>query len=102
MDQPGQADAGHHPRPAPTVTVGKGSTCSQRSCNTGNGSLHRCACRWIKVTTTNFNGGVTCTFREDGGTVAGWGNMSMGGNATKESDNFYGQPGHRITATVTG
>ncbi|TPG17093.1 Ig-like domain-containing protein [Pedococcus bigeumensis] len=95
-------DAVTIPNPPPTVTVGKGSTCSQRSCNTGNGSCSSSACRWIKVTTNNFNGGVTCTFREDGGTVSGWSNMSMGGNATKESDNFYGQPGHRITAICDG
>jgi hypothetical protein len=90
------------PDPPPTVTVGKGSTCSQRSCNTGNGSCNGSACRWITVTTRNFGGGVTCTFREDGGTVSGWRNLSMGGNDTKESDNFYGIPGHRITAICDG
>jgi hypothetical protein len=87
---------------APKVTVLKGQTCGQRSCNTGNGSCNGSACRWISVRTTNFGGGVTCTFRENGGTVSGWRNLSMGGNNTAESDNFYGIPGGRISATCDG
>jgi hypothetical protein len=54
------------------------------------------------VRTANFGGGVTCTFRENGGTVSGWRNLSMGGNNTAESDNFYGIPGGRISATCDG
>ena len=85
----------------PKVTVLKGSSCSQRSCNTGNGSCTTSGCAWIKVRTENFNGGVTCTFRENGSTVNGWRNLSMGGNDTKESDNFYGGTG-RVTAICDG
>jgi hypothetical protein len=83
------------------VTVLKGNSCTQRSCNTGNGSCTTSGCAWIKVRTADFNGSVTCTFRENGSTVSGWRNMSMGGNATKESDNFYGGTG-RVTATCDG
>ena len=55
-----------------TVTVLKGSTCGERSCNTGNGSCTSAGCRWIAVRTSGFNGDVTCTFRQNGGAVAGW------------------------------
>ena len=86
----------------PTVTVVKGSTCGERSCATGNGSCSSPSCRWIAVRTANFNGGVNCTFRADGNTVSGWRDMSMGGNAYKESDNFYGIPGSTVTAICDG
>ncbi|PKW25599.1 Ig-like domain-containing protein [Phycicoccus duodecadis] len=84
-----------------SVTVLKGSTCTQRSCNTGNGSCTSAGCRWIAVRTSGFSGGVTCTFRVDGGTVSGWRDLSMGGNATQESDNFYGGTG-TVTAICDG
>ncbi|MBM6402444.1 fibronectin type III domain-containing protein [Phycicoccus sp. MQZ13P-5] len=84
-----------------TVTVLKGSTCGQRSCNTGNGSCTSSGCRWIAVRTSGFSGGVSCSFQLDGRGVSGWSGMSMGGNATKESDNFYGGTG-RVTATCDG
>jgi hypothetical protein len=87
--------------PSPTVDVVKGSTCSERSCNTGNGSCTSAGCRWIAVRTSGFNGSVTCTFRENGSTVSGWRNLGMGGNTYKESDNFYGGTG-RVTATCDG
>ena len=87
---------------APKVTVYKGHTCSERSCNTGNGSCNSPACRWIAVTTANFKNGVTCTFRANGQTVGGWYDMSMGGNTSKESDNFYGFPGDTVTAICDG
>lgn len=86
----------------PKVTVVKGSTCGERSCATGNGSCSSPSCRWIAVRTSNFGGGVTCTFRANGNTVNGWRNMSMGGNAYKESDNFYGIPGSTVTAICDG
>ncbi len=86
----------------PTVTVLKGSTCGERSCATGNGSCSSPSCRWIAVRTANFSGGVTCTFRANGRTVSGWRNLSMGGNAYKESDNFYGIPGGTVSATCGG
>jgi hypothetical protein len=87
--------------PKPTVEVKKGSTCDERSCATGNGSCTSAGCRWIAVQTSGFNGSVTCTFRENGSTVSGWRNLSMGGNAYKESDNFYGGTG-RVTAQCDG
>ena len=86
----------------PKVTVVKGSTCGERSCSTGNGSCSSPSCRWIAVRTANFSGGVTCTFRANGQTVGGWRNLSMGGNAYKESDNFYGIPGSTVSATCGG
>ncbi|MGG5261055.1 hypothetical protein ACQZ2A_20395, partial [Phycicoccus avicenniae] len=84
-----------------TVTVLKGSTCSERSCATGNGSCTTAGCRWIAVRTSGFGGGVNCSFQLDGRAVSGWSGMSMGGNATKESDNFYGGTG-TVTATCGG
>ncbi len=39
-----------------TVDVLKGSTCSERSCNTGNGSCTSAGCRWIAVRTSGFGG----------------------------------------------
>ena len=88
--------------PQPKVTVGKGSTCGERSCNTGNGSCSSASCRWIKVTTSNFNGGVTCHFTKNGNNVSGWTNLGMGGNTTAESNNFLGEPGAVVRATCDG
>ena len=85
-----------------TVTVLKGSTCGERSCNTGNGSCSSSACRWIAVRTSGFGGNVTCTFRANGQTVSGWRDLTMPGDATRESDNFYGVPGGTVRATCDG
>ncbi|MDU0313668.1 fibronectin type III domain-containing protein [Phycicoccus sp. M110.8] len=88
----------------PSVTVLKGQTCSQRSCNTGNGSCTSSACRWIAVRTANYPGGtrVTCSFTADGQSVSGWYDLTLGPNNYKESNNFYGYSGHTVTASCTG
>ncbi|QKE84546.1 Ig-like domain-containing protein [Arthrobacter sp. NEB 688] len=84
-----------------TVDVLKGSTCGERSCATGNGSCTSAGCRWIAVRTSGLGGSVTCSFSVDGRSVSGWRNLTMGGNATKESDNFYGGTG-TVTASCGG
>jgi hypothetical protein len=86
----------------PKVTVLKGNSCAQRSCNTGNGSCTSSNCYWIAVRTANFNGGVTCSFRANGQAVNGWRNLSMGGTDRAESDNFFGMTGQTVTATCDG
>jgi hypothetical protein len=88
----------------PSVTVLKGNSCSQRSCNTGNGSCRTSNCYWIAVRTADYPGGkqVTCSFTADGQSVRGWYDLTLGPNNYKESDNFYGFTGHTVTASCTG
>ena len=86
----------------PKVTLSKGSTCGERSCNTGNGGCTSPACRWIVVKSEYLGSPATCTFRANGGTVRGWRDMSIGANQTKESDNFYGFPGDTISVSCDG
>ena len=88
----------------PSVTVMKGNSCSQRSCNTGNGSCSTSNCYWIAVRTADYPSGkqVTCSFTADGQSVRGWYDLTLGPNNYKESDNFYGFTGHTVTASCTG
>ncbi|MFF5230419.1 Ig-like domain-containing protein [Dactylosporangium sp. NPDC000521] len=90
--------------PAPaTVTVSKGAACGGgggAACR-GAGTCSNPSCGYIRVTTANFPGNVTCTFNSQhgpGGFVSG----TWTSNQTKDSSNWYGYPGEWVSATCGG
>jgi large repetitive protein len=95
------------PPPPPTVTVSKGAAC-------GGGGGSRCnsndpdavcvssSCAYIRVTTANFPGPVTCTFDSERGNVGWLQNRAWGANESKDSPNWYGYTGTWVRVTCNG
>ena len=99
--------AGQRPRvnipTDPKVTLSKGSTCGERSCNTGNGGCTSPACRW-SVVKSEYLGWPRppAPSEPTEAPCSGWRDMSIGANQTKESDNFSGFPGDTISVSCDG
>ncbi|MEV4512581.1 Ig-like domain-containing protein [Dactylosporangium sp. NPDC049525] len=89
--------------PAPaTVTVSRGARCGGgggAAC--AGGTCSSTSCGYIRVTTANFPGNVTCTFNSQHG-PGGFFSGTWTANQTKDSGNWYGYPGEWVTVTCGG
>lgn len=83
------------PPPPPSVTVLKGASA------VGLPGCTHSSCAYIKATTANFGGNVTCTANSQNGN-SGWLSWTQGPNETKQSPNYYGFPGTWVTVTCGG
>lgn len=92
----------------PRVIVTKGTPCGE-----GMGATQRCAgagycvylsCAYIHVETVGFDGPVTCQFSADSpSVVSSWRqNEPWGPNESKDSSNWFGLAGQRVTVTCNG
>jgi hypothetical protein len=97
------------PTPAPpaTVTVTKGAPCGGGGggpCATNN-PANTCdvsSCAYIRVTTANFSGPVTCTFDSQDGNGGFVQTRPYGANESKDSPNWFGFSGHWVRVTCGG
>lgn len=89
------------PPPPPTVTVTKGRACSSGTACYSSGTCTHPSCAYIHVQTANFPGPVTCSFNSQDGN-GGFVNTGYGANESKDSNDWFGYPGHWVTATCGG
>ncbi|WP_189213680.1 Ig-like domain-containing protein [Actinokineospora fastidiosa] len=107
VTDPGRAEARRDastrtgpPPPPPSVTVSKGSACSNPPSGgnppCGSGTYSCVNCNYIVVQTANFSGPVTCRFTTSDLGGGGFVNENFGPNERRQTRNFYGGRGRAI------
>ncbi|CCH28423.1 Ig-like domain-containing protein [Actinosynnema sp. NPDC047251] len=86
--------------PPAAVFVTKGAACGSGGC-TGAGVCTTSDCAYITVQTKDFTASVTCTFTSDHG-PDGFVNETFGPNETRQTRNYYGYKGEKVTVTCGG
>jgi hypothetical protein len=80
----------------PNVAVSRGLRCGPSDCGSCDGD-----CYFIHVETTNFPTSVTCLFNSDRGNV-GFNDVRYGANESRDSTNWFGFSGEKVTVTCGG